>query len=160
MNDVLNNIFDEESLSAIKNADKICPSPETLSKRKEISYEEVKTAPVNNSVNNINYDQDKVTRLENDNRELKIKVEAQKELIHKIIESQNQMIKEINLMQEKLIKLENRKLDGTIDTNQTNNTEQKPANENKENQKQQTGAGEGLNPDDFSVEDIFYMGNK
>lgn len=148
MNGVLNNIFDEEALNAIRNADKICPSPESLQAKHEevVEYVEVKAEPAKTE---INYDMDKIDRILSENRDLKIKVETQKELIHKIIESQNQMIKEINKMQEKLAAYD-----------QIANQVHKVQSEvpKKEEPKQQTGAGEGLNPDDFSVENIFYAG--
>lgn len=153
MNSDLNNIFDEDSLNAIRNADKISPSPESLQAKKEnvtetVEYQEIKAEPTKDKVN---YDMDKIDRIISENRDLKIKVEAQKELIHKIIESQNQMIKEINRMQTRLAEYEEA-------AKKVPEVKKAVQEEIKKEESQQTGAGEGLNPDDFSVENIFYMG--
>jgi len=153
MNDVLNNIFDDASLEAIRNASNISPSPEKFHENRVRC--EIKTE------NNL--------KMTDENRDLRIKIEAQKEIIRKIIANQNQMVKEFNELCEKVKVLEESKLqyeaelkrtvDSTTCSPKQNETVSQDNFEKKE-EKQQTGNGDGLNPDDFKVENIFYCGNK
>lgn len=156
MNEALNNIFDDESLEAIRNADKINPRPEIRQEQENFTSE--KPSKIEVQAENVAESSDmkrRIERLEKENQDLKIKVTAQKELIHKIIESQNTMIKELNDIYERIHELENRK--PAIQASSPTPTKQEaPKQEND----QQTSAGEGLNPNDFAVEKIFYTGNK
>ncbi len=161
MNEILNNIFDEESIAAIRNASRISPNPETFYKKDEIKVEYASVTPA--SIVNENSELTKaVINLQKENRELKLKVETQRELIHKIIQSQNEMISEINKIQSQMVMMSS-KQSSQNNSSQFAVPENNRVSENRgssEAPKQQTSMGSSLNPDDFKVENIFYFGNK
>lgn len=158
MNEMLNNIFDDDSLEAIRNANTISPSPEYFQKKheEEVNYEKPSIDSIQEeSIEetekmNLEY-KEEINNLKKVNKDLQLKLEAQKELLSKVVSSQNEMIKELNSLKEHLNK-------PSLQTVQESKSEEKI--EQKIEEKQQTSQGEGLNPDDFKVENIFYYGNK
>lgn len=163
MNEFLNNVFTAESVEAIRNAHSISPSPE---QKEEIKYKNVKMTETNEETGEVTQSVQTKTpvtagiqkeELHQLERRLMEKIQEQSERISVIINSQNQMIKELNELQSKAAKAQFQ----VTESPQVQNTpSQEPVKTEPKKESQQTGAGEGLNPQDYSVEDIFYFGNK
>ena len=155
MNEFLNNVFTAESVEAIKNAHTISPSPE---QKEEVKYNELKVEHAENEAiptqktesPQMNQDMQQVEQ------RLLQKVDEQGKRISLLINSQNEMIKEFNALCEKVKQIEQRRPEAGQQAESS--APQAPAEKPKGSQ--QTGAGEGLNHKDYSVEDIFYFGNK
>ena len=152
MTDALKNIFDADSIAAIQNAAEIAPTQE-------------KPKPVGNVV--VGYEEKEVQYAEpsnevvyNDERviELEEKLKHQNGVLNRVIKSQNEMIKELNQMQEKMQEIASKPVVQAAEPSAP--AQQELPAPKKEEKKQQNGACDGLNPDDFSVEKTFYFGNK
>jgi 5'-3' exonuclease len=142
INDKLKNVFDEKSASAIRNADSIAPQPERA-----------RTTEQNNSDLEI--------------RKLRNYVQEQDQRITVLIDSQNKLIGEFNKLESDFKDLK-RKITQQAE-NETIVQAAKKSEERLETQsenltiskeKQQTGAGEGLKNEEYSVEKFFYFGKK
>lgn len=174
MNQFLNNVLTAESVQAIKNAYRITPSPEQRAglNNVEVVYEmETKPEPqVQKSSVEIDggISHEALKDLES---KFAKEITKQSERISVIINSQNQMIKELNAMQEKLLELLQFKVEISNKLSESVRSEviqsaTVPKSDNSSipssntDQKEQTSAGEGLNPNDYCVENIFYFGNK
>ena len=144
MNEILNSIFDDDSLSAIKNVQNQSKTSteEHIEQKKEHEVTAMDQELKNSQL------QDVETKLQN-------KIHEQASRISTIIASHNQLIKEFNQLAEKVNRIEARMIHSeSVTSTPAQKSEEKPKPD------QQTSAGEGLNPDDFSVEKHFYYGNK
>jgi hypothetical protein len=135
MNDALKNIFDQDSMNAILNAEQIIPTQKTAKRVGNIVY--------NDKIEEPEYIKE-VEYVENEKiKEMQETLDSHANLIDKLIESQNELIKEINELKKRPVEKE---------VVVEKKSQDKP--------KQQNSTGNGLNPDDFSVEKTFYFGNK
>lgn len=152
MNEALKNIFDDKSMSAIANAAEIapCPNPEDLIKEQKQQKQKTEMS----SEPQVVYNTDEI-------EDLKELVNHQSRVLNRVIASQNEMIKELSTLRESaskpqavVVETEEKPVEEVV-------IEEQPAPKpKKEAPKQQNGACEGLNPDDFCVEKCFYFGNK
>lgn len=158
MTDALKNIFDADSMAAIKNAAEISPAQYTAKPVGNIvaGLKEPKTEE------NVIVYQESVE----DNKEvleLREMVKHQTGVINRVIASQNEMIKELNSLQGEVKQLKSRPV--------ASKPEEKPKAEIVEigsdfeepkpkKEKQQNGACNNLNPEDYCVENIFNFGRK
>jgi len=145
MNQILNNIFDDESIEAIKRA-----NSSSSGQRESSKSAENKTMEQHKPSDDFNLIK----------RQLESKIQEQANRITVLINSQNQMIKEFNELQA-IVKTLKAKIAQTTTSApmQTQTAQhQTTSSEPKKDTVQQNGAGAGLNPEEFSVEKHFYFG--
>jgi predicted nuclease with TOPRIM domain len=148
MNQILNNIFDDESIEAIKNADNNGSGPRTTPMPDEVIEMEQE----------IPQTMQETTSSEDTSllkRQLETKIQEQANRITTLINSQNQMIKEFNDVLAEVKRLKARPVSVAPQVNSAPASAPEPV---KDPNKQQNGAAEGLNPEEFSVEKHFYYG--
>ena len=144
INNQLKNVFDEKSTAAIRNANTISPSPETIHTKQNNSES---TDP-------------------NELRKLRNYISEQEQRITILIESQNKLIGEFNKLESEVKELR-RKVTQQAESQHTNKptVKEEKVKESEEKltvstEQQQTGAGEGLKSEEYSVEKFFYFGSK
>lgn len=158
INEQLRNVFDADSISAIRNAGTITPPPEKIHAQKTEEAEEPKeserSSDDNNSINNNN---------NNNSDNMKKEIEALQKYISEqenritiLINSQNELIKEFNKLEKEIKEIKNRPQSIPESKPETKKEEKLTVSE----EKQQTGAGEGLKNEEYSVEKFFYFGKK
>lgn len=140
INDKLKNVFNEESASAIRNVNTITPPPE-----------KAKSGEQSNSDLEL--------------RKLRNYIKEQDQRITVLIESQNKLIGEFNALESAFKELKRRVTQQTeapvqapLSPSVTEPQTEEELTVSKE--KQQTGAGEGLKNQEYSVEKFFYFGSK
>jgi uncharacterized protein (DUF3084 family) len=150
MNQILNNIFDDESIEAIKNADNNGSGPRTTPMPEETRQTEQEIPQMT---------QEKVSSEDTSllKRQFENKMQEQANRITTLINSQNQMIKEFNDLQAVVKQLQARPVAVAPQVNSAP-VDAPKAEPAKDPNKQQNGAGAGLNPEEFSVEKHFYYG--
>lgn len=151
INKHLKNVFDEKSVAAIRNVNNITPSPEVIHQKK-MPLEEKREQQEESD------DQQKIVQDSAELKALRTYIDEQEKRISVLIDSQNQLIAEFNKLEAQVKELAKKPIVqvANIDSHKNNSEEKLTVSK----EKQQTGAGEGLNKEEYSVEKFFYFGRK